>query len=161
MRIFTISLSASKTFLVTHLFNNSGGGLVELLKGEQLKQIQVKFSKVSSPNICNLVVTFQHHSTCGYIDSILELKSKSRYDYIQKCCFLGQVVGQKVFIFKMLINGVGNGVNLVMRMQPTWDLHNIWIMFDHVKCVVGWTTMASHVYDLTYCKVMTIAICDM
>jgi hypothetical protein len=34
-------------------------------------------------------------------------------------------------------------------------------MFDHVKCVVGWTTMACHVYDPSYCKVMTIVICDM
>jgi len=33
-------------------------------------------------------------------------------------------------------------------------------MFDHVKCVVGWTTMACHVYDLIYYKVMTIVICD-
>ena len=34
-------------------------------------------------------------------------------------------------------------------------------MFDHVKRVENWTTMASHVYDSKYCKVMTIAICDM
>jgi hypothetical protein len=30
-------------------------------------------------------------------------------------------------------------------MQPTGDLQNVWIMFDHVKCVAGWTTMACHV----------------
>jgi hypothetical protein len=34
-------------------------------------------------------------------------------------------------------------------------------MFDHVKCVAGLITMACHVYNLAYCKVMTIAICDM
>jgi hypothetical protein len=34
-------------------------------------------------------------------------------------------------------------------------------MFDHVKHVVGWTTMACHVYNPTYYKVMTIAVCDM
>jgi len=34
-------------------------------------------------------------------------------------------------------------------------------MFDHMKCVIGWTTMACHVYDLIYCKVMTSVICDM
>ncbi len=34
-------------------------------------------------------------------------------------------------------------------------------MFNHVKCVVGWTTMACHVYDPSYYKVMTIVICDM
>ncbi len=34
-------------------------------------------------------------------------------------------------------------------------------MFDHVKCVVGWTTMACHVYDHACCKVMTIVIDEM
>jgi hypothetical protein len=34
-------------------------------------------------------------------------------------------------------------------------------MFDHVKHVVGWTTMTCHVYDIVYCKMMTIVICDM
>jgi hypothetical protein len=34
-------------------------------------------------------------------------------------------------------------------------------MFDHVKRVKEWTTMAYHVYDAAYCKVMTIAVCDM
>jgi hypothetical protein len=31
-------------------------------------------------------------------------------------------------------------------------------MFDHVKHVQEWTTMACHVYDSMYCKVLTIAI---
>jgi len=34
-------------------------------------------------------------------------------------------------------------------------------MFDHVKCVQGWITMAYHIYDAIYYKVMTITICDM
>jgi hypothetical protein len=33
-KIFVISLSASKTFLAMHLFDESGDGLMELLKGE-------------------------------------------------------------------------------------------------------------------------------
>jgi hypothetical protein len=47
-----------------------------------------------------LVAAFKHHASRGYIDNILELKSKSHYDYIQEHCFLGQVVGQKVFHFQ-------------------------------------------------------------
>ncbi len=31
-------------------------------------------------------------------------------------------------------------------------------MFDHVKRVQGWTTMACHIYESVYYKVMTIAI---
>ncbi len=66
-----------------------------------------------------------------------------------------------MFIFKMSINGVKSGISLVTQMQPARDLQNTWIMFDHVKCVVGWTIMACHVYDPMYCKVLTISICDM
>jgi hypothetical protein len=40
-------------------------------------------------------------------------------------------------------------------------MENAWMMFNHVKHVQGWTTMAYHAYDLVYCKVMTIAVCDM
>jgi hypothetical protein len=46
-------------------------------------------------------------------------------------------------------------------MQFKGDLENSWMMFDHVKRVQGWMTMACHVYDLGFCKVMSIAICDM
>jgi hypothetical protein len=46
-------------------------------------------------------------------------------------------------------------------MQHVRDLQNAWIIFDHVKRVASWTTMVCHVYDLAYCKVLTIAVCDM
>jgi hypothetical protein len=57
--------------------------------------------------------------------------------------------------------GLGSGVHLVNRMQPGGDLEHAWIMFDHVERVKNWTTMACHVYDSAYCRVMTIAVCDM
>jgi hypothetical protein len=59
----------------------------------------------------------------------------------------------------MSINDVGSGTNLVTRMQPIGGLQNV-CMFDHVKCVASWTTMACHVYNSAYCKVMTIEVCD-
>jgi hypothetical protein len=34
-------------------------------------------------------------------------------------------------------------------------------MFDHIKRVNKWTKMACHVYDSTYCSIMTIAVCGM
>jgi hypothetical protein len=46
-------------------------------------------------------------------------------------------------------------------MQSGDDLQNVWMMFDHIKDVQGWMTMACHVYDLVYYKVMMIAIFDM
>jgi hypothetical protein len=56
--------------------------------------------------------------------------------------------------------GLGSGMDLVRRMEPGGDLENAWMMSDHVKRVKGWTTMAAHVYDGTYQRVMTIACCD-
>jgi hypothetical protein len=98
-----------------HLFNDSGDGIVELLNSEQLEHIQDKFLELSLPNVRNLVTSFKHSASHGYIDSILELNSMSYYDYIHECCFQGQIIRQKVFIFKMSINGVGSGTSLIMQ----------------------------------------------
>jgi hypothetical protein len=46
-------------------------------------------------------------------------------------------------------------------MQHGGDLESAWMMFNHVKRVKGWTTMACHVYGLIYCKIMTLVVCDM
>jgi hypothetical protein len=82
VKISAILLGASKTFLTMHLLNDSGNGIMELLNNKQLEQIQDKFSKLNLPNVRNLVATFKHRVRHGYIDSILELKSKSHCDYI-------------------------------------------------------------------------------
>ena len=64
---------------------------------------------------------------------------------------------EKVFIFKI---GLGSGVELVRQMQSGGDLEHAWIMFDHVKHIINWTTMVCHVYDATYQCIMTIACYD-
>ena len=46
-------------------------------------------------------------------------------------------------------------------MQPGDDLEDIWIMFNHIKCVKHYMIFGCHVYDSRYCKVMIIALCDM
>jgi len=67
----------------------------------------------------------------------------------------------KVFVFKMSKVRPSSGVDLVKQMQPSSDLQDAWLMFDHIKRVKGWTTMACHVYDSMYCCIMTIYVCDM
>jgi hypothetical protein len=120
-----------------------------------------KFSTLSSPNIKNLVSSFWHGNFGhGPLDNILELKENCPYDYIQDIVFPGQGF-PKVYLFKMSTKGKGSGVNLVARVQPNGDLQKMWLMFDHCKCVLGWTAMACHVYDPNYAKVITIGICDM
>ena len=94
------------------------------------------------------------------MDGIAKLRGVSNWAYVQQN-FSGQRDdADKVFVFKMSEVGPGSGVDLVRRMQPGGDLENAWIMFDHVKRVKGWTTMATHVYDGTYQRVMTISCCD-
>ena len=66
--------------------------------------------------------------------------------------FLGQGVdNDKVFVFKMSEVEPAFDVDLVTRMQLGGDLQDSWLMFDHVKRVNNWTTMACHVYDSQYC----------
>jgi hypothetical protein len=81
VKISSISFNASKT-LASYLLDDFGNGIVEVFKGEQLEHIQNKLCELSFPNVHNLVVFFKRHLGGGYIDSIFQLKSKSRYDYI-------------------------------------------------------------------------------
>jgi hypothetical protein len=52
---------------------------------------------------------------------------------------------KKVFFFKMCIDGDKSKFDLVKQMQPNVDPQTTWIMFDHVKRVQDWTTLAYHV----------------
>ena len=120
-----------------------------------------KYELLASPSVRNDIVSLKHTpGKTGVIDSIMALKDSSKIDFIHGNIFPGQGK-EKVFLFKMLTEGDGSGVDLIKRMQPGGNLENSWIMFDHVKRVKNWTTMACHVYDSAYCKVMTIAVCDM
>jgi len=55
-----IPLTTSKTFLLKHLLNEDGEGLVEVLKDDKLCQVMDKFIALSSPNVHNLVTSFKH-----------------------------------------------------------------------------------------------------
>jgi hypothetical protein len=63
-----------------------------------------------------------------------------------------------VFVFKLSEVGFRSGMHLVKQMQPGGDLQDTFIMFDHIK---HWTTMACHVPDCAYYRVMTIFVYDM
>ncbi len=157
-----LALSMNKKFLSHHLFNKDGNGAMEILKGEKLDQMLLKFVPLCSPKIRNVIASLKHcPNNFGSIDCILKLKALFGYDYIQDNCFPNQQVGQKLYLFKMFVNGAMSRFDLVRQMQPSDDMLNAWMMFDHVKCVQGGTTMACHVYDMVYYKVMTIAIYDM
>ena len=85
----------------------------------------------------------------GY-DSILLLQRRSRYSFFQGSRFPGQGdPDDKCYVFKMSTRGPACGVDLVnrMRRESGGDLSTSWVLFDHTHRVIGWSTMACHVYD--------------
>jgi hypothetical protein len=80
---WVITFYVSKTFLFCHMFKEDGEGPMELLKGEKLNQMLLKFVPLCSPNICNLIASLKHcPNNFGSIDYILKLKALSSYNYI-------------------------------------------------------------------------------
>jgi hypothetical protein len=154
-------MEASKE-LVGALLIDPEGAPVRKYDLEELVPVLEKCKYMSSPSIKNDVTAFRYIRRFGVMDGIATLRGCSHWAYVQENKFLGQGSdSDKVFVFKMSEVGPGSGMHLVKRMQPGGDLENAWIMFDYVKRVKLWTTMACHVYDSTYCRVMTIAVCDM
>jgi hypothetical protein len=146
-----IVMEASKE-LVRELLINPNGALVRKYDLEELVPILEKCKYMSSPSIKNDVTVFKYIQRFGVMDGIATLRGYSHWAYIQENKFPGQGSDlDKVFVFKISEVWPGSGVHLVNRMQPGGDLEYVWIMFDHVKRVKNWTTMACHVYDSAYC----------
>ena len=92
------------------------------------------------------------------MDGTAKLRGVSNWAYVQRNQFLTQGDNvDKVYIFKMSEVGPGSEVDLVRWMQPGGDLENAGMMSNHVKRVEQWTTMAAHMYDGTYQRVMTMS----
>jgi hypothetical protein len=156
-----VVLEASKVLIGSYLLQPEDAPPRKLTM-EELVPVLDRCKDMASPNIRNKVMTFRLLRRYGVMDAITKLRGISLWAYVQENKFPGQGADlDKVFLFKMSEVGPGSGVDLVRRMQHGGDLQNAWVMFDHVKRVKYWTTMACHVYDSTYCRVMTIATCDM
>jgi len=155
----TIALSTSKDFLTNYLFYN-GEEKKQMLKEEEMEEVMDHFQYLSTPNIRNIISSFCSNNQGGIIDNIITMKKESKFEFIHNSVFPSQGK-EKVYIFKMLIEGLISRVDLVRRMQPGGDFQNAWVMFDYTRRMKDWSTMACHVYDTEYKKVMTIAICNM
>ena len=156
-----ISLAVGRELLLKGLVDESREG--NKLGEEEFAQILEKWSTLSTPSVNNMIkdaIVFCGQG--GYIDNILKLKKTSTYDYIHDSRFPGQRSSDDiVYLFKMSTVGAGSGVDLVRHMQPGGNFELAWIIFNHVKRVVGWTSLGTHVYDPVFCKVMTIYVYDM
>ena len=157
----SIVMEATKELLGEFLLRPEGDSSRDM-EFNDLVPVLDKCKYMTSPNIRNKVSSFKHFRKFGVIDSIMKLRGASKWAFVQESKFPGQGTEKdKVFVFKMSEIGLGSGVDLVKRMQAGGNLQCSWLMFDHVKRVKEWTTMACHVYNSLYCKVMTIAVCDM
>ena len=157
----SIVMEATKELLGDFLLRPEGDSSRDM-EFNDLVPILDKCKYITSPNIRNEVSSFKHFQKFGIIDSITKLRNASKWAFVQESKFLGQGSDKdKVFVFKMSKIGPSRGLDLVKQMQAGGDLQCYWMMFDHVKRVKDWTTMACHVYDSLYSKVMTIAMCDM
>jgi hypothetical protein len=76
--VLAIGLVTSKTFLLEHLLNKDGQGLVEVLKGDKFCQVMDKFLSLSFLNVRNLVTSSKHQlGNKGYVSSIFALKANN------------------------------------------------------------------------------------
>lgn len=84
------------------------------------------------------------------LDSLLLLKKNSMFEFFHGSRFPGQGgPDERCYVFKMSTKGPASGVDLINRMRRTGngDLKHAWVQFDHTRRVIGWSTMACHVYD--------------
>ena len=135
--------------------------LPRLLSLEELKLVFDCCKKLNSPNLKNKVTTFKYLKRFGVMDGITKLRGLSNWAFVQQNMFLSQGNDyNKIFIFNISKIGPGSGVDLATRMQLGGNPEHAWLMSDHIKRVNVWTTMACHIYDSTYQRVMTIAYCN-
>ena len=110
-----IALSASKDFLTNHLFHHRNSGEKEILKGKEMEEVMDCFQMLSSPSIRNVISSFRSNNRGGVIDNIMTMKRESKFEFIHDSVFPGQGK-EKVYVFKMLTEGPGSGVDLIRRM---------------------------------------------
>ena len=152
-------MATSKEFLDKY-FIYIGPRSKKMLWDQELEDVLDKFEHLSSLNLQNTISLYRSGGKRGAYDSIMAMKMYSTIEYIHGNIFPGQEK-KKLYVFKMLEDGPRSGVDLVKCMQPGGDLENAWLIFEHIKRVKEWTTMACHMYIVAYCKVMTITICNM
>jgi hypothetical protein len=88
-----------------------------MLQGKELEDILDKFGHLSSPNLQNTILLSRSSGKGGAYDSIVIVKRFSIIEYIHCNVFPGQGK-DKVYVFKILVDGLGSGVDLVKHMQP-------------------------------------------
>jgi hypothetical protein len=109
-----IAMAASKEFLDKYLIH-SGPGPKKMLRGQELEDVLDKFEHLSSPNLGNTTSLYRSSGKRGAHDSIMAMKTYTTIEYIHANVFPGQGK-EKVYVFKILEDEPGSGIDLVKRM---------------------------------------------
>ena len=153
-------MATSKELLAKHLLRPEQCDTTMTV--EDMKIVMEKYANLASSNIKNAILNFKHIGRTNPIDGICQMRGCTTWPFVLRNMFPGQSVDDdKVFVFKMSEVGPASDLDLVTRMQPGGDLQDSWLMFDHMKHVNNWTTIACHIYDSQYCRVMTVVVCNM
>ena len=141
-----IVLEESKDLLGDYLLCDEIN-LPQILSLEELEKVSDFYKELNSPNLHNKLTTFKCLQRFADMDGIIKLRGLCNWAYIQQNTFLELVdESDKVFISKMSKVSPSTYVDLVNRkMQPSGNLKNAWIMFNHVKWIIGCTTMEYHI----------------
>ena len=120
-----IVIAANKQFIADYLLKSPPNGDGHHLASSSLEVVMDKFITLASPN-CHKFVSGSKRfvrSGMGTMDSIMALKDHSGFKYVHGSRFPGQSK-DKVFVFKMSVDLLGNGVDLVKLMQVGEDMKN-------------------------------------
>jgi hypothetical protein len=112
---FAITLTARKEFLDGYLIH-SGPKSKEMLWDKALEDNLEKFEILSSSNVRNMITSLRSGGKERAYDSIMIMKRYVTIEYIHGNVFPGQG-REKVYVFKMLVDGPKSGVDLVKHMQ--------------------------------------------
>ena len=99
----------------------------------------------------------------GIFDILKRMQEWVHFRFFQQYRFPGQDFETEFpFIYKILVKGLGFGLDLLKRMPPDEDLERTWIMFDVMHQIKdGWLTLSAHVHDHNYCALCTIWTCEL
>jgi hypothetical protein len=141
-------MTTSKQFLADYLLKFPTNVKDHHLVGSSLQVVMDKFNTLASPNCRNFVSGSKRFLRSGMetMDNIMAFKDHSAFKFVHGSRFPGQSK-DKVFVLKMFVDISSSGMELVKKMQVGGNMENSWIIFDHVKRLKDWTTMACHMYD--------------
>lgn len=109
----------------------------------------------------NCIYTFKYLCKYRILDGITKPKGLNNWAYNKGNMFLGQGNdSEKVFILKMFEVGPYSAINFIRRMQPRNNFSHKYMIFDHIKQIKDWTTLACRVYDSIIERILAIACCD-